>query len=56
MARYPTRAAELRARLRELRAEESSSRFLPAQARGDWAAVLDNSGEVLGYIPVDGFF
>jgi hypothetical protein len=53
---YPTRAAELRDRLAELHSDPSTGRFLPAMARGDWVAVLDRAGEVLGYLPVDGFF
>ena len=53
---YPQRAADLRQRLREFGAEEASSRFLPAIARGDWVAVIDKAGAVLGYLPVDGFF
>lgn len=53
--RYPTRAVDLRARLADMHGDESTSRFLPVVARGDWAAVLDSTGHVLGYLPVDGF-
>lgn len=56
LARYPNRAWELRRELRDMGANESTARFLPAMARGDWVAVLDNSGGVLGYLPIDGFF
>ncbi len=56
IAKYPQRAADIRQRLAALGAEESSARFLPTQARGDWSAVLDRTGGVLGYLPVDGFF
>ena len=53
---YPPRADELRQCLRAMNADESTSRYLPAIARGDWSAVIDKSGAVLGYLPVDGFF
>ncbi len=56
IAKEPQRADDTRQRLAALGADESSARFLPAQARGDWSAVLDKTGEVLGYLPVDGFF
>jgi hypothetical protein len=39
-----------------MKADESTGRFLPAMARGDWVAVLDPAGTVLGYLPYDGFF
>ena len=53
---YPQRADELRRLLREMNADEATSRYLPAIARGDWSAVIDKSGAVLGYLPVEGFF
>ena len=53
--RYPDQAASLRQQLADMHADESTSRFLPAQARGAWAAILDSAGRVLGYLPVDGF-
>ena len=53
---YPHRGDDLRLRLRVLGTDEASSRFLPTIARGDWVAVIDKSGAVLGYLPVDGFF
>jgi hypothetical protein len=53
---YAARAPELRRRLAEMHADEATSRFLPAMARGEWVAVLNASGAVLGYLPVDGFF
>jgi hypothetical protein len=30
-------------------------RYLPIMARQDWVAVLDSTGEVVGYLPGDGF-
>jgi hypothetical protein len=53
---YPARAAEFQDRLTRLHADPSTGRFLPAVARGDWVAVLDPTGDVLGYLPADGFF
>ena len=40
-----------------MKADESTGRFLPTMAR--WTtgcAVLDPAGNVLGYLPYDGFF
>ena len=37
-------------------ADAATSRYLPAMARTPWTAVLDNSGNVLGYLPFDAFF
>ena len=53
---YPAEAAELREQLAALHADAATARFLPVMARGDWVAVLDQSGSVLGYVGVDGFF
>jgi hypothetical protein len=53
---YPTKADETRRRLADMGADESTGRFLPAMARGEWVAVLSAAGDVLGYLPLDGFF
>lgn len=53
---YPQQAAESRQRLAALQADEATARFLPVMARGDWVAVLDMTGAVLDYLPLDGFF
>jgi hypothetical protein len=53
---YPARAAEFHDFLVRLHSNVSTGRFLPAVARGDWVAVLDQAGDVLGYLPADGFF
>jgi hypothetical protein len=53
---HQERAADLRRRLAEMHADEANSRFLPVTARGEWVAVLAGNGDVLGYLPVDGFF
>ena len=42
--------------LSEIGADQATDRFLPTIARGDWSAVIDKEGRVLGYLPVDGFF
>jgi len=53
---YPAKADEMRRRLADIGADESTARFLPAMARGEWVAVLNAGGDVLGYLPLDGFF
>ena len=53
---YPKQAGELGQRLREMGADATTDRCLPTIARGDWVAVIDKAGAVLGYLPVDGFF
>ncbi len=55
LAAYPDRAGDLRERLASMQADEVRSRFVPALARGAWTAVVDDGGNVLGYLPVDGF-
>ncbi len=56
LSHYPAQADETRRRLADMGAEESTARFLPAMARGEWVAVLNATGDVLGYLPLDGFF
>ncbi|MDQ2733832.1 MAG: hypothetical protein M3Y55_02315 [Pseudomonadota bacterium] len=53
---YPGQEADTRRGLAELHADVSTSRFLPVMARGDFVAVLDATGHLLGYLPLDGFF
>lgn len=53
---HAQRHPDLKQRVAQLNADESSGRFLPVVARGDGVAVLDAAGNVLGYLPVDGFF
>jgi hypothetical protein len=55
-AHYPTHADAVRTQLRAMKADEATGRFLPVIARGDWVAILDASGSVLGYLPYEGFF
>ncbi len=54
--RYPKQVAQLRSQLKDMKADASTGRFLPVMARGEWVAILDSSGRVLGYLPLDGFF
>ena len=56
LGHYPERADELRGRLQDIGANPESHRYLPTVARGDWVAVVDEGGVVVGYLPVDGFF
>ena len=53
---YAARSPELRAGLRDMKADEGTARFLPLIARGDWVVVLDAAGQVLGTLRADGFF
>jgi len=56
MKHYPAKAEDTRRRLADMGADESTSRFLPAMARSEWVGVLNAGGDVLGYLPLDGFF
>ena len=53
---YAGHGDEIRRELTAMKAEPATSRFLPAMARTAWVAVLDDGGNVLGYLPFDGFF
>jgi hypothetical protein len=53
---YAGQADEIRQQLAAMKADPATSRFLPAMARTAWTAVLDSSGNVLGYLPFDAFF
>lgn len=53
---YAKTSPDLHTRLADLHADEGSALFVPVIARGDWVAVLDKTGTVLGYLPFDGFF
>ncbi len=55
-SQYAAHATEIAVQLHEMAADPASARFLPVVARGDWVAVLDASGNVLGYMMFDGFF
>jgi hypothetical protein len=56
LKQYPGKADDTRQRLAEMKADEASARFLPVMARQPWVAVLDKTGALLGYLPLDGFF
>ncbi len=56
LERYPSRRTEIREGLSGMDIPEAGARFLPVMARGDWVAVLDPTGSVVGYLPFDGFF
>jgi hypothetical protein len=55
---YPQRAAEIDAAIARTGRVENALRFLPLQARNlGWSCLLDaQSGEPVGYVPLDGFF
>lgn len=57
LERYPSYVDSLRESLRERKVEEAGATFLPITGRGgDWVVVLDNQGQLVSYVPVDGFF
>jgi hypothetical protein len=53
---YPKESEQIQRRLSAMKVDATTGRFLPAIARGDWIAVLSQTGDVLGYLPLDGFF
>ena len=53
---YPNAAEAIAGRVAAMTADPSTARFLPVVARGDWVAVMDETGNVMGYLPFDGFF
>ena len=55
LTHYPERGTELQDRLREFKVDAASVTFVPVTARGDWVALLDRAGAIVGFLPVDGF-
>ena len=56
LKQYPDKADDIRKRLADMKADEASARFLPVMARQPWVAVLDKTGALVGYLPLEGFF
>jgi hypothetical protein len=56
LKKYPNRAAEFRSTVEAGSSSASGLRFLPVVARGDWVAVLDQNGDLVTFLPADGFF
>ncbi|MCX7220374.1 MAG: hypothetical protein NTY70_16035, partial [Burkholderiales bacterium] len=54
---YPKRVAEISEELKKINRLPDELRFLPLTGRQEnWSILVDaKSGEVLGYLPVDGF-
>lgn len=48
--------ARLIAQMRDMNIDPAKSYFLPVNARGDWVALLDSAGVLLGFLEADGFF
>ena len=57
LTKYPVQAGEVKDRLKELKVDADSAKFLPLTGRGgDWVVILDSAGHLVHYVPVDGFF
>ena len=56
LSQYPQQTEDIRRRLGEMKADEANARFLPVFARSPAVAVLDKTGALLGYLPLEGFF
>jgi hypothetical protein len=54
--RYPAETTAINGPLLERGIDPVQARFLPVIARGNWVALLDGKGEVVGFVPVDGYF
>lgn len=50
-----SRRGDLERILRQANVDVATAQFLPIMARGDWSAVLDATGNIVAYLPVDGF-
>jgi hypothetical protein len=55
LRRHEGHRQELLDRLAAQGLDPARSRFLPIVARGEWVALLDERGEIVGYAPFDGF-
>jgi len=56
LERYPQSQREIREAVERMPVAPASAGFLPVQARADAVAVLDGSGQVVGFVMKDGFF
>jgi hypothetical protein len=55
--KYPALASDVKAELQSLKVDEASAKFLPLIGRGgDWVVILDSAGQLVHYVPVEGFF
>jgi hypothetical protein len=55
IARHPKVANELRKIAKVTGKSDQELKYLPIRARKDWVAVLNASGQIVGYLPGDGF-
>ena len=57
LAKYPALAGEVKDKLREIKVDEASAKFLPLIGRGgDWVVILDSAGQLVHYVQAEGFF
>lgn len=54
--KYPSAENHILRLLTALNVEPSDARFLPLMARGDWVVLLSRAGDIVGVLPLDGFF
>ncbi len=55
LKRYPDEASLITEPLRASATDPLQARYLPTKARGDWVALMNSKGDVVGFAPVDGF-
>lgn len=53
--RFPSRQGELDDALARASLDRKTARYLPLMSRVEWVVLLDHTGEVRGFAPVDGF-
>ena len=57
LAQNPALAGDVKDKLRVLKLDEASARFLPLIGRGgDWVVILDGAGHLVHFVQADGFF
>lgn len=56
LEQYPADANAYKAELAAARVPMDKARFLPVTARSDWVVVLGEGGDILCFLPANGFF
>ena len=55
LEKYPAQSIALSKLATEKRANPADWRYLPVVGRQDWIAIIDNDGQIQGFLPGDGF-